>query len=119
MIKSASQSDGTIDQINELTSKIDEMTKGIAKLTNQNGENPPPPLPQKRTQRQQSMYDNVTDSGINLSSRMEARMSSSSVNKAMLNATTAGYKPCRIYVNLLCFFFGGSGGGFGRLSMLE
>lgn len=82
MSKSASQSDGTIDQINELTSKIDEMTKGIAKLTNQNGENPPPPLPQKRTQRQQSMYDNVTDSGINLSSRMEARMSSSSTSSS-------------------------------------
>lgn len=82
MSKSASQSDGTIDQINELTLKIDEMTKGIAKLTSQNGQSHAPPLPQKRTQRQQSMYDNVTDSGINLSSRLEARMSTSSTSSS-------------------------------------
>ncbi|XP_052092606.1 rap guanine nucleotide exchange factor 1-like isoform X7 [Mytilus californianus] len=83
LTKSASQSDGTIGQVNELTLKIDELTKGIAKLTNQNGENNLPPLPVKRSkpQRQASMYDNVTDSGINLS-RMEARMSSSSTSSS-------------------------------------
>ncbi|CAC5367359.1 RAPGEF1 [Mytilus coruscus] len=83
LTKSASQSDGTIGQVNELTLKIDELTKGIAKLTNQNGENNLPPLPVKRSkpQRQTSMYDNVTDSGINLS-RMEARMSSSSTSSS-------------------------------------
>ncbi|XP_076090498.1 rap guanine nucleotide exchange factor 1-like isoform X12 [Mytilus galloprovincialis] len=83
LTKSASQSDGTIGQVNELTLKIDELTKGIAKLTNQNGENNLPPLPVKRSKptRQTSMYDNVTDSGINLS-RMEARMSSSSTSSS-------------------------------------
>lgn len=82
MTKSASQSDGTIDQINELTLKINEMTQGIAKIAGDN----PPPLPQKRTPaRQTSMYDNVTDSGVSTissSSRTEHRMSSSSTSSS-------------------------------------
>ncbi|XP_022322491.1 uncharacterized protein LOC111123983 isoform X7 [Crassostrea virginica] len=65
MNKSISNSEGTVDQINQLTIQIDQLTSDIASLTGRNGvENlQPPPLPNKKVNRLHSQYDNVDHDG--------------------------------------------------------
>ncbi|XP_011440592.3 rap guanine nucleotide exchange factor 1 isoform X4 [Magallana gigas] len=61
MNKSISNSEGTVDQINQLTIEIDKLTSDIASMTRRNGEEnlQPPPLPNKKVNRMPSQYDNV------------------------------------------------------------
>ncbi|XP_048777777.2 rap guanine nucleotide exchange factor 1-like isoform X4 [Ostrea edulis] len=62
MNKGISSSEGTVDQINQLTIQIDQLTSDIASMTRRNGvENnlEPPPLPNKKVNRLPSQYDNV------------------------------------------------------------
>ena len=65
MNKSISNSEGTVDQINQLTIQIDQLTSDIASMTRRNGvENlQPPPLPNKKVNRLHSQYDNVDHDG--------------------------------------------------------
>ena len=70
MNKNSSQSDGTVDQINQLTMQIDKLTSDIATMTNRNsagGGAGPPPLPSKKFNRFPSQYDNVTDGSLPIS----------------------------------------------------
>lgn len=61
MNKSISNSEGTVDQINQLTIQIAQLTTDITSMTRRNGaENlQPPPLPNKKVNRMPSQYDNV------------------------------------------------------------
>ncbi|XP_033727703.1 rap guanine nucleotide exchange factor 1-like isoform X2 [Pecten maximus] len=97
MSKSSSQSDGTVDQINQLTKEINRLTSDIAIMTKKNGnqgescEGQEPPTLPKKLNRLPSQYDNMNESGIQVttgsagSSRVvsyEARMSSSSTSSS-------------------------------------
>ncbi|XP_021352661.1 rap guanine nucleotide exchange factor 1-like isoform X1 [Mizuhopecten yessoensis] len=98
MSKSSSQSDGTVDQINQLTKEINRLTSDIAIMTKKKGnqgdsnEGQEPPTLPKKLNRLPSQYDNMNESGIPHvttgsagSSRVvsyEARMSSSSTSSS-------------------------------------
>ncbi|XP_062584214.1 rap guanine nucleotide exchange factor 1-like isoform X5 [Saccostrea cucullata] len=71
MNKGISASDGTVNQINQLTIQIDQLTSDIASMTRRNGvENnlQPPPLPNKKVNRLPSQYDNVDGQCVQFSS---------------------------------------------------